>query len=365
MDYILLLFLPMILFIGGITSYQDRMSGKIRNKWILLGLSYAFVMNILIILYYIFFNDVSLLRLTYFIELIINVIFALILGFILWDVGIWTAGDAKLFMVFSALIPLSVFHYGHVPYFDASNVLINTFIPFFIIYALILLFKTTIKQKIFYLKKSLEFKQLIFLFLFGFIWPLNIFFKLIHLPSNYFFSIFILFIILTIIEKMFKNSMVYILVCLSVLRIIFDKTIFTLQPWFILIIIFISFILLRYFILYMGYDYMTKYVDIKLLKKGMVPAENVYVDNGKYKKSPLLHFSLLSYMQEKLNEKTTVFNVTAEGLTKKDVNKLKKLEKKLGFEHLRIYKTLNFAPYMFLGVLLTIIFKGNLFIVIF
>ena len=115
----------------------------------------------------------------------------------------------------------------------------------------------------------------------------------------------------------------------------------------------------------MGYDYMTKYVDIKLLKKGMVPAENVYVDNGKYKKSPLLHFSLLSYMQEKLNEKTTVFNVTAEGLTKKDVNKLKKLEKKLGFEHLRIYKTLNFAPYMFLGVLLTIIFKGNLFIVIF
>ena len=37
-----IIFLPVILFIGCVTSYEDFKSSKIRNKWILMGLLYAF-----------------------------------------------------------------------------------------------------------------------------------------------------------------------------------------------------------------------------------------------------------------------------------------------------------------------------------
>jgi Flp pilus assembly protein protease CpaA len=367
MDYILLLFLPMILFIGVITSYEDIKTGKIRNKWIIYGLIYAVIMNLLIIFIYIYLVYNQTLRIGYFVEYFLNVIFALLLGFILWNIGLWTAGDAKLFMVFSALIPLSVFHYGHIPYFDANIILINTFVPFFIFYSIMLLFKTSFKQKIYYLKKSFEIKQImvLFLFLFGFMWPLGIIFRYTNLPRNFFFSIFILFIILNMIEKILKNRLVLFLLIISVFRLFLDSNAFTLYSFVNLLVLLISFLLLRYFILYIGYDFMTKIVDIKLLKKGMVPAEFIVIEKGKYVKKPLLHFSLLSYMMFKKSVQKTVFNVNAEGLIEKDVKTLKKLEKKLGFEHLRVYKTLSFAPYMFVGVLLTLIFKGNLFVALF
>lgn len=34
-------FLPMVLFLGIITSYEDIHSGKIRNKWIIAGFVYV------------------------------------------------------------------------------------------------------------------------------------------------------------------------------------------------------------------------------------------------------------------------------------------------------------------------------------
>ena len=94
----------------------------------------------------------------------------------------------------------------------------------------------------------------------------------------------------------------------------------------------------------------------------MVPAERIYVENKNYKKESIMHFGFFSHTPEKTKKKNYLFDVTAKGLTKMDVQKLKKLEKKLGFEHLRIHQTLSFAPFMFAGVLLTILFQGNLFI---
>ena len=112
----------------------------------------------------------------------------------------------------------------------------------------------------------------------------------------------------------------------------------------------------------MGYDLLSKHVDIKLLKKGMIPLEKVYMEGSKYKKEDILHFSLLSYMQEKTKKRDYLFEPEAEGLTEKDVKKLKSLEDELGFEHLRVAQTMPFAPYLFIGTLLTLLFQGNLFI---
>ena len=72
------------------------------------------------------------IRTGYFNELILSVFFALFAGFIMWYVGLWTAGDAKLFVAYTAIVPLSVYNYGYIKYFPSMTILINTFVHVFI-----------------------------------------------------------------------------------------------------------------------------------------------------------------------------------------------------------------------------------------
>jgi hypothetical protein len=358
----LFFFLPMILFLGGITTYEDYRQGKIRNKWILIALVYAVAMNILVALYIEYLVPEQFPRAGYYIELIVQFVASLLVGFVMWWIGLWTAGDAKLFAAFSALVPLSVYNWGHVPYFSSSNILINTFVPFFIFYSCLMLYKTTWKQKAHYLLQSLQPRQvlMLFLFIFGFSWPLRHVFS--SLAGNYFTGIALLFILLVLLERIFGRRLFTIMVVVSAMRIIFDRSLMQVSAWIYLGITLLGFIILRFFILYMGYDFLTKRVDVNLVKPGMVPAETVYVEDGKYRKKKILHFAMVSYLQEATRKRDYLFEPTPEGLTENDVRKLHKMQGKLGFEHLRVYKTLSFAPFLFVGVLLTIFFKGQMFI---
>jgi len=346
-------FLPMILFLGFITTYEDYKLGKIRNLWIIIALAYSLAINS-----FFFFTSKNT---GYFIELSVNVALALVLGFAMYLINFWNAGDAKLFTAFTALIPLEVYNIGYIPYFSSSNIFINTFVPFFALYSIYILFKSTWKQKLYYLKLSFEPKQVVglALFVFAFLWPLSFLTRTFGLPSNYFFMVFFFFIMLILLEKFVKSKMTITLVVASLLRFIFDPTVYTLQSWISLFWLIIGFMFLRYFILYMSYDFLTREVDMHLLKPGMIPAEVVYKKDGKFLKRKLLHFSLISYMQE-ARAKETLFNPTPEGLSKQDIKRLKRIERHE--EHLRVYKTLSLAPYLFAGVILTILFKGNMFI---
>ncbi|MBU2634963.1 hypothetical protein KJ841_00605, partial [Patescibacteria group bacterium] len=48
LDY---LFLPLLFFIGLITSYQDFKEGKIKNKWIILGLIWGLGVYLLFLIF--------------------------------------------------------------------------------------------------------------------------------------------------------------------------------------------------------------------------------------------------------------------------------------------------------------------------
>jgi len=354
-------FLPMILLLGAVTTYSDIKEGKIRNKWIIAGLLYAIIVNIILFMW-LSFTPGEVPRSEYFLELFLTFLFSLIVGYSMWHIGMWTAGDAKLFTVFSALLPLSVYTYGHVQNFSSFNILINTFVPFFVVYTVMMLTKTSVKQKIHYLVKSLQPRELfsVLLFLFAFSWLLQFVYPLFNIPSNYFLNIFLLFLILILLEKILSGKIIYFMVGISAIRLILDPNLFNFAMWITLGLTMLGFIFLRFFILYMGFDFMTKQVDVGLLKPGMVPAQMVYKDRDKYTRQNILHFSMLSYLKDSTWKRDYLFETAAEGLTKEDVKKLKNL--KLGFEHLRIYNTLSFAPYLFGGVLLTLLFSGNMFI---
>jgi len=357
----ILWFLPAILILGIITSYTDIKEGKIKNKHILFALIYGVIAYSILV-----FINLGQIRIGYFVELIIMCVLSLVVGFIIWHVGLWTSGDAKLFFAYSLLIPLSVYKYGHILYFSSTNILVNTFVPMFLFLFVLLLFKTSFKQKVLFLKKSFIPKQIMYLaiFLFAFGWLINILFRFAKIPPNYFIMIFALFLLMMLFERITFLSLLQVTIVIGILRFIFDSSIYSLTFLKELLFLVLVFIILRFFVIHMGFYFFTKEMDIKLLKQGMVPAEAVYEEKGKYKKQELIFYSLFGYLIEKTKKRKYLFEPTSEGLTEEAVKKLKKLEKKLGFEHLRIQQTIPFAPFMFFGVLLTIILKGNAFVVI-
>lgn len=133
-------FLPIILFVGVITSYEDFKDSKIRNRWVLFGLAYSFVVYLTSWFLQRFFpeNIVSLnfgdevfsYLLWNFDKWSINLVISVSIAYILWHYKIWAAGDAKLFITYAALIPMGQYSKVYFNYYFASYLLLlSIFIP--------------------------------------------------------------------------------------------------------------------------------------------------------------------------------------------------------------------------------------------
>jgi len=67
-------------------------------------------------------------NLKYLAELLLNGSIAFIIGYLLWRFNLWAAGDAKLFLIYSLLIPLEFYSKNYISYFPSAMLLIDTFI---------------------------------------------------------------------------------------------------------------------------------------------------------------------------------------------------------------------------------------------
>lgn len=150
----------MIFLIGLITSYQDFKEGKIKNKWIILGLVWALGIYLLLLIWaisapylaQIYSKEFTFILPSYILKVFINSLIALLGGYLLWYFNLWSAGDAKLFALFTFLLPLRFYSKSYLPYFPSFVLLINTFIP-------VLIF--LICQNLFcFLKKALAFREI-------------------------------------------------------------------------------------------------------------------------------------------------------------------------------------------------------------
>ena len=145
------LLLPVLIFIGAIASYEDIKFGKIRNKWIVLGISWGlFVFSAFFVwrlvampvtkFFYlkilgwppdaimtVFTMDFSFLGKTF-----LNFIVAVIVSFLMWRFNAWAAGDAKLFIVASLLIPVFFYWKSFFMLFPSFVLLVNIFVIFLI-----------------------------------------------------------------------------------------------------------------------------------------------------------------------------------------------------------------------------------------
>ena len=355
-------FLAAIILIGLFTSYEDIKEGKIRNKYIILALIYTLLAYVFIITIY-YFGGVPI-RAEYFIEFIINGVIALLVGFLLWYSRVWTAGDGKLFFAYSLLVPLSAYSFGYIKYFPSLVILINTFLPIFIFLFVGLLLKTTRQQKVDSAKKILSLNNIISLIisLFVFSWVTNLF-PLAGIPKNYFTVIIFLFIITLFFERILHFGQIKIYALFFILRLIFDKGVYSLD--FLAYFLKLSglFVIIRYFIIELGHEMFSKKFRIEELKPKMILAENIYKEGGRYKKEKQIIISFKSSMKSllKAEKREYLTDFSPEGLKEEDIDIIRKLksEKKLDFSEIKIQQSMPFAPFMFLGVVLTIFFKGN------
>ncbi|MBI2101070.1 hypothetical protein HYT53_00495 [Candidatus Woesearchaeota archaeon] len=323
-------FLPMILLLGIVTSYEDIKFGKIRNKWVLMAIAYS------VIAY------ASLLLLGNAYGLTIDSIFRIAFN------GLWRAGDAKLFFAFAVLVPIRL--KGFSPFFI---ILAATFVPVMVYFLAQIFLKMGYKEKISHFKRALNPKNMlrIALFIFGVSWLAQISLNSFGLRGNIFLLLLIMYLLYNFVEKVLRFDFVYIAFAVSLARILFDKSIYTFSflPGFLALLL--LFLIVRVFVVSMGMKYFSNEVQLSQLREGMIPAEVIYFSKGKYFKR-MKSFSIIGEAKAKGG---LLFNPNALG--KNEIKRLKSLQRRLPFGTLRIQSTMPFAPFLFSGVLLTIILR--------
>lgn len=124
-----IIFLPVILFIGLATTYEDFKSSRIRNEWVLVGLVYSSIVYLFAWIFHVL-GEPGLFLLWNFDKWLVNLAVSIIVAYILWRYKMWGAGDAKLFICFCALIPIGQYSKVYFNYYFASfSLLVLIFIP--------------------------------------------------------------------------------------------------------------------------------------------------------------------------------------------------------------------------------------------
>lgn len=359
----LLTFLPGILYLGLVTSYTDIREGKIKNKNVIFALVYSVIAYSVLMLFY-SLGGVSI-RLGYFYELVSNGAIALSLGFLFWHFRLWSAADAKLFFAFSLIVPLTSYKLGHISYFPSFIILLNTFIPFALYIMPKIIFFMPLKEKKRKLKqfKLSAFLNMILVF-FAVSWMTNLLSMYFKINLNMFFSLVVIYIFLFTSKLVFKKFLTFFLVFLAVLRILVDSKNIMTSGFMNSFIILSIFILLIFLLSVLSTDIFIKETKISELKRGMIAADIIYFDK-KSKAYRRANVFSIQQMQQRIKQLSGKAILTlgryAEGLTERDLKKIKGLfkKRKFKFSKINIQQTLPFAPFLFAGVLITLASQGN------
>jgi len=121
-----------VIFVGILAVFvlrDDIRHKKIRNRLIVNGLLGGVALF-----------SVGLLTGTvewwYFREVLMNASLSFLVAFVFWQFSLWPAGDAKLFALFSLLLPLHYYWRSYLPFFPALALLVNIFV---VAYAVLIL----------------------------------------------------------------------------------------------------------------------------------------------------------------------------------------------------------------------------------
>ncbi len=352
---LLIMNLPAIIMLGIAASYTDIRQGKIRNMHCAAGIVYGLLsLGAASLIFYATGEHIST---KYYADFFVNLLIATAISLVIWSTGLLTAGDVKLFIAFSALVPLSAYKYGYVNLFPSSTILVNTFVPLFVFMFFYILAKTGWAAKVQAMKAALEPKKLgaLAVATFGLSWVImKIMENATFIPQDYFTMILLVFLIIVVSESLLRLKFVWLCAALSVLRVVLDfGALSSAETYINFVFLFFSLLVLRFFALELGSKMFTREIMAEELSEGMIIAE---IPDPKRKSR--VYYDFVSYLQELKLHRDDVMGFSRR-LSREDAAVLRKEFSEKKIERLRIHSTIPFAPFMFFGVLLTIGFGGD------
>lgn len=340
-----------IIAFGAITSYTDIKLGKIKNTHIILLLITGLIVNIFI----------TNTLLSSPLQTVVNSSIALLIGFTMWCMGLLSTGDAKLFLGFSLLLPITAYKHGYIQYFPSFVILINTFVPVALFFIVASLFRLRVKAFKTEVKRVLNPSSLLntVLYLIGFSYVVRLVFSYLNLSMNMFLHTLILFVLMKAIRRVKIVSFTTISVVLALMRLVLSfqsvLTLSFLKEILMLVLIFQGFMILMSYLVNVSF---TEKVKIEDLKPGMMLGERLVKRGEGYAKKQLSFINLFGVFEI---IKDSILSDIDMKLTEENIKKLQLLhkKKKLKFDTINIANTVPFAPFMFLGVLMTYVLQGN------
>ncbi len=341
-----IILIVLIILLGLKTCVEDLKKRRIYNKTLILFIIIGLVLNIS--------TSINDFRFNY----ILNLLFAFGIGFLLWYVNFWNAGDGKLFFTFICLIPTSFVFLGKTNLYS-YNVILYTFVPIFVVFLIFMIFQTTLKEFSRGLKNA--FQPMVILNIsiafFSFQWVMELLNVHFGIKANLFLSAIVLFFVFDGIQKLLKIKLIHLFYVAGIIRIVMDfNNIFSLNflTYFVLqLVIFVGFV---YFFVYIAYFKFGTHVKIPDLQPGMLLCERIVKKSENYTVAPNINISLFMFLREKIDKKS-IIEIKAKGLTKKDIQQIQKWNKAkiIDVGSLLIQKRVPFAPFQLFGVLITLI----------
>jgi prepilin signal peptidase PulO-like enzyme (type II secretory pathway) len=363
-----LFFLILLFSLGSIISLQDIKTEKVSNKLIIAGLLLGVLGYSLQTILALFYKNVNLpvLNVT-----LINITFSWLVAFCIWYFGFWAAGDAKVFMLFSFLLPLK--YYGKeniIPFFPSLVILVNSFL-FVIVYISIEAVFKGIKALNFYcvdlLNKRIKAKEEVRRYVSKTISSIPGIFKNVLL----FLCIIIVFYLANEYFKAYGFIKILLLITVAASMRILTKI--SLKKIFIFSLLLFFVVFLTVFVSNKGhFELFLKIYKSTFGLAFIVLALNVviqclirYQDERTIDSQELVSNMILS---EKTIQKIGKFTVISgedfslvDGITASQAEQIKELGRNNNdFRNIGIVKTFPFVPFLFIGVIATIILKGNL-----
>lgn len=317
-------FLPGIIVLGLITSYEDIRFGKIRNKWVLTAVALAALTHLLLH--------------SQFFEVLANFLLACAVGFLLWIARLWTAGDGKLFIAFAALLPgLNLY---------SLDLLFNIFLVSIAVLLLVAFQKFRLAN--FSFRGSLSPVALLksVVCVFSVYWLAS----MLPLPGRYAASVLTVAVLL-ILQPARLRTVFYFLIAVSVARLFFDSSSYSAVALLHLVLMVASYRLAMVLLSLSS----VKEVSAKKLVPGMLLAETL----AERKPGKIAHGKTQFYKKDRgVLDFGGFVNEDSEGLTVEQIRRLRST----GFKAFRIAETIPFAQFIFLGALATLLFNGNVLI---
>ncbi len=337
MDPITIVSFGAMIALGVGASYSDLRYGKIRNSHI--------VASILI--------GVGLLLIQFSWLKVIDALSAAFIGFLLWYVGLWSAGDGKLFTAFSLLMPMQI--YANVSgYFPSTSILVNTFVPAAVVLGFLVFRRAHKSDVIQVVRKVFTVSSVgqLFVSVFAFMWMADGVRKILPFSGGVFYTVIVLFLIVSAVEFVTRLKLTGIVVIVGAIRVLYDNSIWSFQflgelAGFVLI-----FAVVRMFLLDLSFRQFSHEVYIDKLVPGMIPAEVIFEQGETVERKPHQQFSFFSY----LHETKGMAGPPQVQLTAAMIEQIKGLrEKHSDVKTFKIQESIAFAHFLFLGVILTII----------